>query len=541
MSEKRTSMLRVAGYCRVSSDKQDQINSLLSQQTYFREYIERHSQWELYDIYADEGITGTSTYKRVQFNRMMEDAYQKKFNLIITKEVSRFSRNVLDTIAYTRELKALGIGVIFMNDGLNTLDPDAELRLSIMGSIAQEESRKTSQRVRWGQLRQMERGVVFGRTMLGYDVVGGKLRINCEGAEIVRRIFFQYGVEKKGTTVIARELREAGIKTLSGNPYWRESYIIKILKNEKYVGDLVQKKTITPDYLTHAKKYNHGEEALVIIKDHHEPIISRELWNLVQKEITRRSRTRSSDCHSNKYILSGRIICGECGATFVSRTKVRKNGTRYRRWGCLKAVREGREKLDAHGNHLGCNVGKMIRDDLAMDMLKVVILSLKLDRKWVVDKTAKIVSAAMHFGETSVPSAKALGQEELVLKGKMERVIDAYLSDTITKDEMLHMRSIYSEKLVLLEKQLIVAKNKEEKYRNLAITKIKKMLDDILNCEREPILFSRLLLEYIKIYRDGTVHIKLNQLDCIWKFQMGADTTAHESTSEDEASFMVPD
>lgn len=134
---------------------------------------------------------------------MISDAKMGKFSLIITKEVSRFSRNILDTIAYTRELKALGVGVLFMNDGISTLEPDAELRLSIMGSIAQEESRKTSSRVKWGQTRQMERGVLFGRSMLGYDVKDGKMTINPEGAELVRMIFHKYGVEQKGTTIIA--------------------------------------------------------------------------------------------------------------------------------------------------------------------------------------------------------------------------------------------------------------------------------------------------------------------------------------------------
>lgn len=190
-------MIQVASYCRVSTDKDDQANSFEAQQRYFKEYIDCQPDWELYLTYADEGITGTSIKKRVQFNRMINDAHMGKFQLIITKEVSRFSRNILDTISFTRELKALGIGVLFMNDGINTLDPDAELRLSIMGSIAQEESRKTSSRVKWGQTRQMERGVVFGRSMLGYDVKDGKMTINPEGAEIIKLIFHKYGIEKK--------------------------------------------------------------------------------------------------------------------------------------------------------------------------------------------------------------------------------------------------------------------------------------------------------------------------------------------------------
>ena len=163
--------MKVAAYCRVSTDKDDQANSFESQQRYFREYIDRQPDWELYKIYADEGITGTSTQKRAAFNRMINDARLHRFDLILTKEVSRFSRNILDTISYTRDLRYLGIGVQFMNDGINTLEPDSELRLSIMGSIAQEESRKTSSRVKWGQTRRMEQGIVFGRSMLGLSLI----------------------------------------------------------------------------------------------------------------------------------------------------------------------------------------------------------------------------------------------------------------------------------------------------------------------------------------------------------------------------------
>ena len=164
-------MISVASYCRVSTDKDDQLNSFAAQQRYFAQYIAQHPQWSLFQIYADYGITGTCAQKRPQFQQMIRDAQEHKFQLILTKEVSRFSRNLLDTISYTRKLKSLGIYVIFLTDGIHTQEPDAELRLSIMASIAQEESRKTSARVKWGQTRQMERGIVFGRSLLGYDVV----------------------------------------------------------------------------------------------------------------------------------------------------------------------------------------------------------------------------------------------------------------------------------------------------------------------------------------------------------------------------------
>ena len=166
-------MIQVAAYCRVSTDKEDQANSFETQQRYFREWIDRNPEWMLQEIYADEGISGTNTKKRTQFNRMIRAAREGKIALIITKEVSRFARNTVDTLEYTRELRKRGIGVLFLNDNINTMDADGELRLTIMSSIAQNESRMTSDRVKWGQKRCMERGVVFGGSLLGYDVVGG--------------------------------------------------------------------------------------------------------------------------------------------------------------------------------------------------------------------------------------------------------------------------------------------------------------------------------------------------------------------------------
>lgn len=268
---------RVAAYCRVSTDHEDQENSFESQQRYFRRYIENHKDWELYRIFADEGLSGTTTKKRKEFNRMIECALHNEFDLILTKEVTRFARNTLDSIYYTRVLKKNGVGVIFMIDGINTLDGDAELRLSIMSSIAQDESQKTSERVKWGQKRQMEQGVVFGRDLLGYDVKNGKMTVNEEGAKIVRLIYHKFVDEHKGTHVIARELSEEGIDPMRIKR-WSNSVILRVLRNEKYCGDLIQKKTYTPDFLTHEKKYNRGQEDFVILRDHHEPIISREMF-----------------------------------------------------------------------------------------------------------------------------------------------------------------------------------------------------------------------------------------------------------------------
>ena len=317
-------ILRVAVYCRVSTDKDDQANSLESQQKYFKEYIERNPMWELCEIYVDEGISGTSTKKRKAFNKMMVDAELGKFDMIITKEISRFARNTLDSIYYTRKLKSFGVGVRFANDNLYTLDPDAELRLTIMASIAQEESRKTSERVKWGQKRRMEDGVVFGCSMLGYDVKDGKIYVNPEGAEVVRRIFHKYVNERKGTGTIAKELAAEGMPSFT-NSKWTATVILRTLHNEKYCGDLIQKKTITPDYLTHEAVRNKGQEEFVVIRDHHEPIISRELFERAQEELKFRSTANDRKARlGRKHCFSGKITCAGCGKYY--RRKVKETG-----------------------------------------------------------------------------------------------------------------------------------------------------------------------------------------------------------------------
>lgn len=507
------SVIQVASYCRVSTDREDQMNSFEAQQRYFREYIVHHEEWTLYKVYADEGISGTSTKKRVQFNRMISDAYEGRFQLILTKEVSRFSRNILDTIHYTRELKRRGIGVLFLNDNINTLDPDAELRLSIMASIAQEESRRTSQRVKWGQTRQMECGVVFGRSLLGYHVQNGRITIEPEGAELVKLIFHKYGVEKKGTTTIVRELREAGYRTYSGNPNWSNSHIVKILKNEKYAGDLVQKKTITPDYLTHEKKSNCGEEELVIIKNHHEPIIDRELWETVQTELHRRSRRNYTGTHSTQYPFSGKIRCGECGAGFISRIKYRRDGSSYRRWGCHTAVNEGTK----HTNCYGCNVGRLLRDDTAAEMIKIALQSIHIDRIQIIENVSELASAAIREESLSAleTSEQLLCEIDRISK-KKEDMLDAFFADDISKSEMQSLKERYEKQLADLRERLNCVRNdiKDQPVPD----EIRIELAEILNGEHHSDTLIRNLVERVTVFKDRHTEIRLAGLPMVFYF-----------------------
>ena len=420
--EQKTSspVKRVAAYCRVSTDSEDQANSFESQQRYFRQYIEHHPDWKLYEVFADEGITGTSTKKRKEFNRMIACAKNGEMDLIITKEISRFARNTLDSIYFTRELKKYGVGVFFMNDNINTLDGDAELRLAIMSSIAQEESRRTSERVKWGQKRRMEQGVVFGRDMLGYDVRGGKMYVNEEGAAIVRLIFHKFVREGKGTQVIARELSNAGIRPMRVKE-WHNTVILKILRNEKYCGDLVQKKTYTPDFLTHEKKYNRGQEEFVIIRDHHAPIISRELFEkanqmLDEKAFSQKGRSK----YSSRYLFSGKIRCGCCGKGYAARYKKRKDGSLYQAWRCYEAVKHGYPHTDHEGEQTGC-MGATVRNEDLLEIMRLTIEKLDLRKQKLAENMISLIRQVlvMDMDDTERESH----QDDLVLME--QRIITA--------------------------------------------------------------------------------------------------------------------
>lgn len=506
-------MIKIASYCRVSTDKDDQANSFENQQSYFREYVAQQPDWELYRIYADEGITGTSTKKRIQFNRMIHDAYEGKFQLIITKEVSRFSRNILDTISYTRDLRAIGVGVLFVTDRINTLEPDAEMLLSFLASLAQEESRRISTRVVWGQTRQMENGVVFGQSLLGYDVKEGKISVNPEGAEIVRMIFQKYAVEQVGTSEIAKLLTREGYHTYRGNHIWKPNAVVKILKNEKYVGDLVQKKTYTPDFLNHEKRSNKGAVPLIRIENHHEPIVSREVWNRAQERLqfnNKHSGTRSG--HSNRYIFSGKIKCGECGSSFVGRFKYLKDGTKIRRWCCGTVVLEGAD---------ACDVGKLVRDDDAMQMLKTALRSLSFDKKSIIKNVTTLTLEAIQVGECGVTADPIRLRIEMNrLQQKREAVMDSYFSKEISKADMQTMKDKYENQMHSLSLRLSEAELRNLEYANTRTIQsaIEAEILSILSGETESDGYFKAMLHSLTVFKDRHMELRLNYLPQVFWF-----------------------
>ena len=518
-------MKRVAAYCRVSTDKDDQANSFESQQRYFREYIERHPDMELQEIYADEGISGTSTRKRKRFNAMIRAAKEGKIDMIVTKEVSRFARNTVDTLQYTRELKAIGVGICFILDNIDTMSSEGEFRLTIMSSVAQEESHKTSERVKWGQKRRMEQGVVFGGSLLGYDVVGGKMTVNPEGAALVREIFRKYTDERKGAPTIAKELRDAGVLSSTGKCLWSAATVIKILKNEKYCGDLVQKKTYTQDFLTHDKKYNRGQEEKVVLRDHHEPIIDRETFEWVQRELSRRHTEAQSSGHGNRYPLSGKIKCGCCGSSFQARKRHYKGGEGYWKvWRCGKATSEGKAHINASGESVGCDVGRQLREDVAQDILKRSVQAVQLDADAITANLTQIVEDVLKSAKDDGSGEKRRIERDLeAAKDKKMAALDAFLSQSISKEDFQFVNERCDREIAVCQDQLaaIEQRQKLDTKGKTAKRDVRASIRAIVTGERADEAFYGRLLDHMTVYADGRVEVYLALLPTHWTYVLG--------------------
>ena len=315
---------RVAAYCRVSTDQEEQLSSYEAQVNYYTTYIEKQPDYECAGIYADEGISGTSTKKREQFNKMIADCKAGKIDMIITKSISRFARNTLDCLNFVRLLKDLGIGVVFEKENIFTLDSKGEVLLSILSSLAQDESRSISENSTWGIRRRFEQGRLFinATKFLGYDKnQNGNLVINEKQAKIVRRIYTEF-LDGKGANRIARELERDRVQNWNGKAKWYENSIRKMLTNEKYMGDALLQKTYTVDFLNKKRAENTGQVPQYYVEDSHPAIIDKEMWEAVQLEMERRRdfarkygiQKLESATEDNPF--AGRVICGSCGHAY---------------------------------------------------------------------------------------------------------------------------------------------------------------------------------------------------------------------------------
>jgi site-specific DNA recombinase len=344
--------LRVAAYCRVSTEQEEQQNSYQVQIAYYTDLINRKKEWTLAGIFADEGISGTQTKKRTEFNRMIRMCKNKKIDLVITKSISRFARNTVDCLEYVRQLKDLGIGVIFEKENINTLTMTSEFMIALYGSFAQAESESISKNVSWGKEKAYREGKVQFqyKYLLGYKKgTDGKPEIVPEEAEIVRLIYTLF-LDGYSMTRIKKILENKGYLTAQGKKVWNESLIRSILKNEKYVGDALLQKTFTSDCITHKVVKNHGERPMYLVTDHHVPIVDRDTYNRVQQELARRSSKRKvSDKttteqgkYSSKYALTELLICGHCGTPY-RRTTWAARGKKQIVWRCISRLEHGKK------------------------------------------------------------------------------------------------------------------------------------------------------------------------------------------------------
>ncbi len=313
--------LRVAAYCRVSTDSDEQASSYEVQVEHYTNFINNNSEWELAGIYADDGISGTSTKNREEFNRLIQDCMDNKVDRIITKSISRFARNTLDCLKYIRQLKEKNIPVFFEKENIDTLDSKGEIMLTIMASLAQQESQSLSQNVKLGFQYRYQQGeiTINHNRFLGYTKdEDGHLIIEPAEAEVVKRIFKEY-LEGSSLIQIARNLEADGILTGAGNKKWAGTTVKGILVNEKYMGDALLAKTHTVDFLTKKRVKNNGIVPQYYVENSHEPIIPKTLFLQAQEEITRRASLKNkkgSITYSSKYALSGITYCGKCGEIY---------------------------------------------------------------------------------------------------------------------------------------------------------------------------------------------------------------------------------
>ena len=343
--------LRVAAYCRVSTEEEEQQSSYEAQCTYYTDKIMTNPEWTMAGIFADEGITGTSTKKRDDFNRMIRKCRQKKIDLILTKSMSRFARNTLDSLKYIRALKELGIGIIFEKENINTLEMDTELIITFMSAFAQSESESISANVRWGKRQAMKEGKtsVNFKKLYGYFLDSeGNPRVDSDQAEVIRGIFNRY-LQGASLRMIRQELEAAGIPNPAGSEKWGIDQIRSILSNEKYCGDVLMQKTFIQDCISKKVVKNTGQLPMYLIQNNHPAIVSREVYQAVQAEKARRSATASPStktsstgrtCYASKFALSERLVCGECG-TLYRRCTWKRNGKTRIVWRCVSRLDYG--------------------------------------------------------------------------------------------------------------------------------------------------------------------------------------------------------
>lgn len=489
---------KVAAYARVSTDSDEQYTSYDAQVTYYTNFIKGKPNWEFVKVYADEGISGTSTKRRDEFNEMIESALNGKIDLIITKSISRFARNTLDTISITRQLKAKGIEVYFEKENLWSLDDKTEFLLTIMASIAQEESRSISQNITIGKRWGMKEGKVsFAyKNFLGYKKVDGKIVIDEAQAETVRLIYMMFLKEGKTCTGIAEFLKSKGITTPSGKSCnWTKNTVYSILTNEKYKGDALLQKKYTADYLEHRLVPNNGELPQYYVENNHPAIIEREVWEMVQTEMMRRSMLGAA--YSGNSIFASKLICGDCGKPYGK--KKWHSTSKYAReiYRCNAKYNKGQTQ---------CQTPNLTEEDIKVRFIKAYNLVM-CDKKQVIEDTLAVIELLTDTTDLDAEIAK--------LQAKIERISsDVSLmvrENARTQQDQIKFAARYEELTKEYETQKAALEKavKEKAYKTGKATKMRayleamKQADDFLEEWSDEAWI--LMVETATVNRDKTI------------------------------------
>ncbi len=465
--------LRVIDYARVSTDHLEQKKSLQNQVEHFENWIVSNPNWTYLGSYIDDGISGTTDRKRENFMKMIEDAHKGKFDLIITKEISRFSRNTLDSIKYTRDLLSDGVAVLFVNDNINTALPDAELRLTIMASMAQDEIRRLSERVKFGMNRAIERGEILGNQHLyGYQKIEGtkNFEIVPQEGDIIKKLFHLYGIEKKSLSEIARMLNEENKDTRK----WTASAIARVIENPKYKGFYCGKKTEVVDFMTKKIKYREKKEWISYeYKERIPPIVNETLWEKANRRLQIRkkqtSRKKETWVDKNRYIYSGKIYCKNEGTPFYPRQFQRT--TKEKTWVCKTYLEKGKQ---------GCDSPKIRESELNRIMKELLEKEIQSLQK-IQEILLPFYQEDRFYFEKEVEGLQKKVRE---LESKKEKILELNIGNYLSNQEFSKLNREYNRKKKELETKIQFYEKKqlerkeENHQKNVRMNEIKKKIND---------------------------------------------------------------
>lgn len=500
--------MKIAAYCRVSTEKEAQIDSLEKQIEFFNEFTKKNG-YELYKLYADEGISGKQIKHRKQFQQMMIDAKAKKFDKVVVKDVSRFARNTVDLLQSVRELKSYGVQVDFLNNG-EVMEGGSEFILTILGAMAQQESANMSKRVKFGKDITAKKGRV-PNLVFGYDKIPDErytLKINEEEAKIVKEIFESYVYKGIGTTKIAWNLNDRGIRTKKTKSKWVQTSIVRMLKNPIYTGRVTNKKSEVTDFITGTRK-ELPEEEWIVVERPEMRIISDELFNRAQELLEQRSNEfkLNNKREKTEYVFSTLIYCKHCGYSFRRiKRKYTADGPEYIRWVC-----SGRNSMGV--NH--CPNTTVIDEEELLNAIKIYLKSIIKNKKDFMKAVEKEFEKITKLRENNERSEESLLKEIEKVTVKKQKYMEMFQNEIINIQELKKYTNPLNEDIARLERELklITSEIKEKDVLEKELNKTIKTVDDILNNQTITNAMLKTIIDVIEVDSDSNVEVRLKLLN----------------------------